>query len=162
MRQLLLLLCVALLVSSARGQSIKMTIPGVTATAGEEVIAFETSDTTSTGISGGGIATGLPRFELVKLKKLKDSSTNKLFSYSTQGSHMQQVRFDFYDGNGSITYRITLEDVVVAHFSYLVPECAGCTKMYHQVWFDYLKIQVNDPATGSAVSYNRATRVSAK
>lgn len=153
-----LLLCF-LVTIFANGQSIKIKIAGVTAAAGEDVIAFEVSDTTGASVNGGGgQSTPVPSFEFVKIKKLKDVSTNELFKRSMLGTHTANVTFEFYDATSTLFYTIVLLDVTINHFSYLTPECAGCTKMYHQVWLDYVKIESTDVSTGLQVRYNRTTR----
>ncbi len=159
MKAFILLLCIFSLAFVANAQSIKIKITGITAAAGEEVIAFETGDSIAASSSyGSGGATGIPTFEFVKIKKLKDVSTNELFKRSVNGTHTADVSFEFYDNNASLFYQVVLKDVTVNHFSYLSPECAGCTKLYHQVWFDYRQIEVTDIASGNVVRYNRATR----
>ncbi len=160
MKIMILLLCMVSVAFSANSQSIKLKITGITAAEGENVVAFETSDTTASSFSsgGGGGSAAVPRFEFVKIKKLKGASTNELFKRSVVGTHTAEVTFEFYDTNAALYYKIVLKDVTVNHFSYLSPECTGCTSLFHQVWFDYERIEVTDIASGNVVRYNRTTR----
>ncbi|MES2777786.1 MAG: type VI secretion system tube protein Hcp [Bacteroidota bacterium] len=159
MKSLFLLLCFAAMAFCADSQGVKMIITGVTAAEGEDVIAFETSDTiAATNFSGGGGAS-TPVFEFVKIKKVKGVSTNELYKRSLSGLHLTEVKFEFYDEIATLFYQVSIKDVTVNHFSYLAPECPGCFKLFHQVWFDYKQIEVTDISTGLVVRYNRATRV---
>ncbi len=160
MRILLFLIAFFFFLQIANAQNIKMKIAGITVAEGEDVLAFETSDTTTVSSSGGGGGSvGVTRFEYVKIKKLNDASTNELFRRSISNSHLPDVTFEFYDDAATMFYQISLKDVSILHFSYLSPECAGCAKMYHQVWFDYVKIEATDMLTGISTKYNRTTRV---
>ena len=159
MKKMFLLICMVCLVLCANSQGIKLKITGVTPADGEEVIAFETSDTIPiTPSTGSGSGAGLPVFEFVKIKKLSGLSSNELFRRSLLGTHTAEMSFEFTDLQGVLFYKIVLKDVLISHFSYLSPECQGCTKLFHQVWFDYRQIEVTDVATGIIIKYNRNTR----
>lgn len=161
MKLFLVVLSLFLFVLAANSQNIKMKMTGViTNPEGEDIIAFEMGDTatyTPSGGGGGGSFTTLG-FEFVKIKKQKDASTNELFKRSLNGVHSPDATFEFYDG-GVLIYKILLKDLLIQHFSYLSPECFNCTKLFHQVWFSYVMIEVTDVATGITTKYNRATRV---
>lgn len=160
MKIFFLLLFLALLAPAVNSQSIKLKITGVTVAEGEDVIAFETSDTSISNVAGGsGQVASPPVFEMVKIKKLAAASTSELFKRSVNGMHTAEVAFEFNDANGTLFYKIVIKDVTVNHFSYLSPECAGCTKLFHQVWFDYAIIEVTDVTTNVTVKYNRKTRM---
>ena len=153
------LILLVFLAIDASSQSIKMKITGLTSAEGEDVIAFEASDTIPvTFTAGGGGSSGIAVYEFVKIKKLSDASTNELFKRSLQGTHTQQIDFEFYDANAVMFYKIVLKDVLITHFSYLSPECANCTKLFHQVWFDYARIEVTDVVTNNVLRWNRSTR----
>ena len=141
---------------TAKGQTIRLKMPPATPAAGEEILAFEVSDTIPPTSFGG--VTSIPRFEFVKIKKLKGSSTNDLFRRSVSGMRAAEAIFEFYDSGGVLYYKIAIKDVSVNHFSYLSPECSGCNQLIHQVWFDFESIEVTDMATGNIVRYNRTTR----
>ena len=67
MRYMLFMLCL-FMASIANAQNIKMKITGVTDATGEDITAFEASDTlliSSGGAGGGGI--GTTKFEVVKI-----------------------------------------------------------------------------------------------
>ena len=137
-----------------------MKITGITAAEGEDILAFETSDTTpASSTFGGGQTSGVPAFEFVKIKKENSPSANELFKRSVNGSHLPEVSFEFYDNNATMFYKIVLKAVTINHFSFLKPECSDCTKLYHQVWFNYTIIQVTDVATNTTVKYDRSTRM---
>ncbi len=143
-------------VLAVKGQIIKMKAIGLTAPAGENVIAFETSDTTAITIGvGGGGGSPITRFEFVKFKKMHGPSTNELFKRSVNLSHTPEITFEFYDSTATIFYIIVLKDVTVNHFSYLAPECNNCTSLFHQVWLDFARIEVTDSATGITIRFNR-------
>ena len=152
---LFFLITVAVTVNS---QIIKLKITGVTSLAGEEVLAFETGDTIpASSTYGGGGGGSTVRYETIKIKKLKDVSTNELFKRSINGLHTGEATFEFYDLNNVLFYQIVIKDFTVNHFSYLSPECPGCAKLFHQLWFDYKQIEVTDVASGNVVKFNRLT-----
>ena len=140
------------------GQTIKMKIPSFTGLPadGEDIIAFEVSDTqfVSTGGGGGGSA-GKTTFEFAKIKKQNSASTNELWKRSLNGQHTAEVQFEFYNSSNVLFYKIVLKDFTVNHFSYLSPECTNCPRLFHQVWFDYGKIEVTDVATGNTVKFDK-------
>lgn len=158
MKSVFLLLCLSL-AFEAKSQSIKMKIATITAAAGEDVIAFETGDTTSFSSSGGTPTATPTRFEFVKIKKLAGGSSNELFKRSTVGSQTADVTFEFNNSSAQLFYKISLKNVVITHFSYLSPECANCANLYHEVWFNFDKIEVTDAATGIMVGYDRIKKV---
>ena len=155
-----LLTCTVFFIAvTTQSQSIKMKIASVTPTDGETVLALETSDTTTTNISSGsGGSSGIPRFEVLKIKKSYGTSTNLLFRYSLSGTHLAEVDFEYYDASNTLFYKIVLKDAILGHFSYLSPECSNCSSLTHQVWFDYSAIEVTDIATGNVLRYNRSSR----
>ncbi len=145
---------------SASTQNIKMKIPSMTGfpVGGENILAFEVSDTMLTsGGGGGGGGVGKASFDFAKIKKQNSFSTNELWKRSFTGIHTAEVQFEFYDNTNVLFYKIVLKDVTVNHFSYLAPECKNCQSLFHQVWFDYKIIEVTDVATGNTVSFNRTT-----
>ena len=107
--------------------------------------------------SGGGGGGSSVKFETIKIKKLKDISTNELFKRSISGFHTTEATFEFYDLNAVLFYQIVLKDFTVNHFSFLSPECPGCAKLYHQLWFDYKQIEATDVTSGNVVRWNRYT-----
>jgi type VI protein secretion system component Hcp len=148
-----------LLFQSLNAQNIKMKIPSISGLPadGEDLIAFEVSDTLRGGLShGGGSGAGKTEFEMAKIKKLSSASTNELWKRSLQGTHLPEVQFEFYNNSNTLFYKIVLKDVTVNHFSYLAPECSNCPRLFHQVWFDYDKIEVTDVATGNTVKWDRS------
>jgi type VI protein secretion system component Hcp len=155
----LLLVLFFLITSITNGQNIKMKIPSFTGLPadGEDLIAFEVSDTQrlSTGGGGGG-SVGKTEFEFTKIKKQNSASTNELWKRSLNGQHTAEVQFEFYNASNVLFYKIVLKDVIVTHFSYLSPECTNCPRLFHQVWFDYGKIEVTDVATGNTVKFDRS------
>lgn len=160
MKIFLSLLCLLSLACVAKSQSIKMKIAGITADAGEDVIAFETGDTTNSSVGSGGGQTASPsRFEFVKIKKVAGGSSNELFKRSTVSSHIADVTFEFYNTGAQLFYKVSIKNAVITHFSYLSPECTNCSKLYHEIWFDFDKIEVTDSATGVTVGYDRIKRV---
>lgn len=147
---------------SLSAQTIKMKIPSISGLPadGEDLIAFEVSDTQYVaGTAGGGGGAGKTVFEMAKVKKLMSASTNELWKRSLQGTHIAEVQFDFYNNSNNIFYKIVLKEVTVNHFSFLSPECNNCPRLFHQVWFDYDKIEVTDIATGSTVKWDRSGNV---
>jgi type VI protein secretion system component Hcp len=151
-----------LLVShSVHAQNIKMKIPSITGVPadGEDLIAFEVSDSLNVAPHGGGMGVGKTSFELAKIKKQSGASTNALWKHSLQGTHIPEVQFEFYNNSNTVFYKIVLKDVTVNHFSYLSPECSNCPRLFHQVWFDYDKIEVTDMATGNTVKWDRSGNV---
>lgn len=143
---------------TALSQTIKFKMPAVTSSTGEEILAFEVSDTVQATSFGGTGGTALPKFEFVKIKKLKGPSTNELFKRSFLGTHATEATFEFYDTGGVLYYKIVIKDVTINHFSFLSPECSGCNQIIHQVWFDYDIIEATDIATGNIVKYSRSAK----
>jgi type VI protein secretion system component Hcp len=150
-----------LFVSDLHAQNIKMKIPSIAGLPadGEDILAFEVSDTQHIATGGGGLSVGKTVFEVAKIKKLSGASTNELWKRSLQGTHVPDVQFDFYNSSNAVFYRIVLKDVTVNHFSYLAPECSNCPRLTHQVWFDYDKIEVTDVATGNTVKWDRTGNI---
>ncbi len=159
--KLLLLLLFITATSVTYSQTIKMKATGITTGTGEDVIAFETSDTITVNTSGGSGGSSSPAiFENVKIKKLLGASTNELFKRSTLGTTSPDFTFEFYDATSTLLYTIVLRNVNITHFSYLSPECSGCSKLYHQLWLAYQKIEITDAATSNVYRYNLSTRAS--
>jgi type VI protein secretion system component Hcp len=125
--------------STIYSQNIKLKIAGITDAAGEDITAFEVADTSNVSAVGGGGS--VARFSDVKIKKLRGTSTNELFKRSINGLNSAEASFEFYDASAIMYYKIVLKEVFVSHFSYLSPECANCSKLFHQVWFEYRKIE---------------------
>jgi len=149
--------------NSVHAQNIKMKIPSISGLPadGEDLIAFEVSDTQHVALSGGGgSGVGKTVFELAKIKKQNSASTNELWKRSLMGTHIPEVQFEFYNSSNTLFYKIVLKDVTVNHFSYLSPECSNCPRLFHQVWFDYDKIEVTDVATGNTVKWDRSGNIS--
>src|SRR5688500_4301298 len=130
MKLLLLALFFITTASCAHAQSIKMKIANVTSPAGEDLVAFQVSDTTFTAAAGGGGGTGKTTFDFLKIKKLQDSSTIELWKRSVSGFIGPEITFEFYSATNILYFKIIIRDVTVNHFSYLMPECQGCSKMY--------------------------------
>lgn len=156
MKKILLALIVFLSFFAATSQTIKFKMTGITtATDGEDVVAFETSDTINVvSAGGGGSSIGKVMFEPIKIKKLQDVSTNELFIRSILGTHSPDATFEFYKAD-VLFYKIVIKDIILTHFSYLSPECFNCAKLFHQVWFYYNQIEVTDVATGNVTKYDR-------
>jgi type VI protein secretion system component Hcp len=150
-----------LFLSSLHAQNVKMKIPSIAGLPadGEDLLAFEVSDTAHTSQHGSGSGAGRTNFEVTKIKKLSSASTNELWKRSLQGTHLPEVQFEFYNSSNAVFYKIVLKDVTVSHFSYLSPECSNCPRLVHQVWFDYDKIEVTDVATGNTVKWDRSGNI---
>jgi len=156
MRYMLFMLCL-FMASIADAQNIKMKITGVTDAAGEDITAFEASDTLIISAGGGG-GSGTTRFEVVKIKKTRGTSTNELFKRTMTSTHFADVTFEFNDAGGSLYYKIVIRNVTVNHFSFLSPECTNCSKLFHQAWFGFNKIEWTDVATGNTTRFDITTR----
>src|SRR5215203_2906491 len=157
MRYILFTLCL-FMASIADCQNIKMKITGVTDAAGEDIIAFEASDTLQIASIGGGGTSTTTKFEVVKIKKARGTSTNELFKRTMNANHFADVTFEFNDAGGSLYYKIVIKDVTVNHFSFLSPECTNCSKLLHQAWFSFTKIEWTDVATGNTTRYDTITK----
>lgn len=153
---LALILCFAF--SAINAQSIKMKIAGLTAADGEDIVAFETSDTVPPLNATGG-TTGNTIFEYVKVKKLQNTSTVELWKRSvTAGAVTANMTFEFYNAAQAMTFKIVLLNVNVQHFSFLNPECTNCSKLFNQMWLDYQSIETYDMIAGTSFKYNKRTR----
>ena len=157
MKYILFMLCL-FMASIADCQTIKMKITSITDAAGEDIIAFEASDTLLISSGGGGGGSGTTRIEVVKIKKARGTSTNELFKRTMNANHFADVTFEFNDAGGSLYYKIVIKDVTVNHFSFLSPECTNCSKLLHQVWFGFTKIEWTDVATGNTTRYDLTTK----
>lgn len=138
-----------LFATTAIGQSIKMKIPPATPAAGEEILAFEFSDTIGISLNA------LVKFEFIKIKKTRGTSTNELFRRSIAHTITPEVTFEFFNSSNVLYYKMVFRDVSIHHFSYLSPECTGCNELMHQIWFDFDDLEFTDVATGNIYRYNR-------
>ena len=155
------LLLFFLAASAMNGQTIKLKVSGITATAGEDILAFEAGDTipvNTIGGTGGGGGVSVSRFAAVKFKKVKDSSSAEFHRRSINAAATPDFTFEFYDAGNTLYYKISLKEVYVIHFSYLSPECNGCSKLFHEVWLDYRKIEWTDVLLNVTWRYNLSTR----
>ena len=156
MRIFLAIIALLLFAATASSQSIKMKMPTVTPAAGEEVLAFEFSDTIP--IFNAGPSQPRVKFQFVKIKKTRGASTNELFKRSVNFTFTPELTFEFFDSNNILYYKIVLKAVTIHHFSFLSPECTGCNELMHQIWFDFDVIEATDVATGNMVRYDRGAK----
>lgn len=146
---------------TATSQTIKLTIPNMTAAGGGTVQALELNAAAPMVISsGGGTTQAKATVQDLLLKKQADSSYVLLLGRMVTGISIPTAVIEYSNPaiNGGKPYLIlTLSDVFVTRCNLLSPECPGCSKTEVEVSFNAKTILYDDKVGKVRRLWNLAT-----
>lgn len=146
---------------TALSQSIRLTIPNMTAAGGETIQALELGVAAPMSVSSGGSTTqAKATAQDLLLKKQSDSSYVLLLGRMVLGQMIPSAVIEYSNPaiNGGKPYLIlTLTDVFVTRCNLLSPECPGCSKTEVEVSLNARTILFDDKVGKVRRLWNLAT-----
>jgi len=142
--------------------SISVKVAGLTCTSSlgsgtfnASTYAFGATQDASTTSAGGGGGAGKATIMPLNLTKLFDECSTSLFGGVVTGKHFATVDLTQEDGKGHAILTISLQDALIT--SYQIGGSQGSDSPRESIQFDFRKICIADPSSGSKLCFDRGS-----